>query len=62
MTPSSAMKSPSAMKATPPVKAAAQARPAASGKVSRFTSMIEAAEGAGTHAECRVAVGARAGA
>jgi hypothetical protein len=56
MTPSSAMKAP------PSMKAAAKARPAASGKISRFTSVIEAAEGAGTHAERRAAVSGRAGA
>jgi hypothetical protein len=50
------------MKASPSVKAAAKARPAASGKTSRFASVIEAAECAGMHAERRTAVSGRTGA
>ena len=52
----------SAMEASPSVKAAAKARPAASGKISCFASVIEAAECAGTHAGGRAAVRGRAGA
>jgi hypothetical protein len=50
----------SAMEASPSVKAAAKARPAASGKISRFASVIEAAECAGTHAGGCAAVSGRA--